>query len=375
NSSKNKNIKQSLSHKKEMFKKTRTSTRNRKKGYYYSNSKNFGETKCIEKQIVPTFEKYNFDMNLSKFMNTEQLKSIVIKYCIENLSIIFKCLPQNGSLFRHNDQTIAITNTFSIDYFILFSYIVSKKNNFSTTSKSYSTNYFEKFLRETNSCLDRNNWNLVRLLWVRNNKAIRQTIIEKDQIVYNCFGSEYDTYYSIFSKFQSYKWSSECQNRSCLFNSQTEDVSSSFILKKVYGQVVLETNYNIQKRVVHCNSKQFSNINGIETERNNSCSMLIKNQKPIFNHGYPLLLIVSNSISNLLPEEIPYYIKIDDLKYILIGMTLHCRDHFVAKVYDGLNFYDINNLYVFESNPNNENKIQGEDYKITYIFYEKLLNI
>ncbi|RNA05534.1 hypothetical protein BpHYR1_011851 [Brachionus plicatilis] len=169
-----------------MFKKTRTSTRNIKKGYYYSNSNNFGETKCIEKQIVPTFEKYNFDMNLSKFMNTEH---------IENLSIILKCLPQNGSLFR---QTIAITNTSSIDYFILFSYIVSKKNNFSTTSKSYSTIYFEKFLREANSCLDRNNWNLVRLLWARNNKAIRQTIIEKDQIVYNCFGSEYDSYYSIF---------------------------------------------------------------------------------------------------------------------------------------------------------------------------------
>ncbi|RMZ99349.1 hypothetical protein BpHYR1_025556 [Brachionus plicatilis] len=54
---------------------------------------------------------------------------------------------------------------------------------------------------------------------------------------------------------------------------------------KVYGKVVLETNYNIHKRVVHCNSKQFSSINGIETE-----------------------------------------------SYILFGMTVHCRDHFVAKV-------------------------------------------
>ncbi|RNA32184.1 hypothetical protein BpHYR1_039843 [Brachionus plicatilis] len=31
---------------------------------------------------------------------------------IENLSIILKCLPQNWSLFRYNDQTVAITKTF-----------------------------------------------------------------------------------------------------------------------------------------------------------------------------------------------------------------------------------------------------------------------
>ncbi|RMZ94964.1 hypothetical protein BpHYR1_027807, partial [Brachionus plicatilis] len=208
---------------------------------------------------------------------------------IENLSIILKCLPQNGLLFRHYDQTIAITNSCSIDYFILFSYIVSKKNNFSTTSKSYSTKYFEKFLRETNSCLDRNNWNLVRLLW-----------------------------FTIVSDLINFNHTSGRVN--------VKIVPAFSIVKqriKVYGQVILEANFNIHKRVVHCNSKQLSNINGIETERNNSFSMIIKYQKPIFNHGYPLLLIVSNSISNLLPEEIPYYIEKDDLKYILIGITLH----------------------------------------------------
>ncbi|RMZ94551.1 hypothetical protein BpHYR1_033499, partial [Brachionus plicatilis] len=206
------------------------------------------------------FKKTRTSTHLSKLMNTEHIK---------NLSIILKCLPQNG---------------------------------------------------ETNSCLDRNNWNLVRYLWVRNNIAIRQTIIEKDQIVYNCYGSDGRVNVNIVPAYSIVKQRI-----------------------KVYGQ----------KRVVHSNSKRFSYINGIKTKRNNSCSIIIKIQKSLFNHGNLLLLIVSNSISNLLPEEIPYYIENNDLKYILIGMTLHLRDHFIAKVYDSLNFYDINNLCVFESNPNN----------------------
>lgn len=52
-------------------------------------------------------------------------------------------------------------------------------------------------------------------------------------------------------------------------------------------------------------------------------------------------------------------------------MTLHYINHFILKIFDGLNFYDINNLKNFIRIPNNSNQHDGNLYMITYVFYEK----
>lgn len=56
----------------------------------------------------------------------------------------------------------------------------------------------------------------------------------------------------------------------------------------------------------------------------------------------------------------------------MIGMTLHCINHFVMKLFDGKNFHDIDNLNSNSLIQNNSLFIRGRQYRITYVFYEKI---
>ncbi|CAF1014569.1 unnamed protein product [Brachionus calyciflorus] len=107
--------------------------------------------------------------------------------------------------------------------------------------------------------------------------------------------------------------------------------------------------------------------------RNEICNELLVISKPNFlSQKYPILLIVNNQINDLNPNEIPLILNLDEETYNLIGMTLHNENHFIMKLFDGKNFFDIDNLDPQTSAKNNSNLIGDKQFLITNIFYEKI---
>lgn len=75
----------------------------------------------------------------------------------------------------------------------------------------------------------KNEWHLARIQWLRFSNFVQ---ITKDQnIIYNCFSSEYESYYSSYSKYQNHSWSYSCNSLKCKNSSIKNENSSAFILK------------------------------------------------------------------------------------------------------------------------------------------------
>lgn len=78
----------------------------------------------------------------------------------------------------------------------------------------------------------------------------------------------------------------------------------------------------------------------------------------------PIIIIVTNALSNNLNEnEIPKNFYLGDKSYTLIGFTLFKNNHYLFKIYDGKDFFLIDNLKNYQAN-------RLINYEITHIFYE-----
>lgn len=123
--------------------------------------------------------------------------------------------------------------------------------------------------------------------------------------------------------------------------------------------------------------KQKSNLNNCDKDtnfffkRSISCNHKLNYSKPAFSYEiYPILIIATNQVKDVEAYDIPIFIKIGIQDYILVGMTLHSKNHFILKIFDGKAFFDVDNL-----NPsivkNNSLYNSGKKYSVTYVFYEK----
>lgn len=80
------------------------------------------------------------------------------------LKMVKNLVPKNGSYFKHGNHLVKIINTCSIDYFIIFCYVLSKKRKDIITKQDIeSQDFFIKFLKDIETILDKRNWDQARL--------------------------------------------------------------------------------------------------------------------------------------------------------------------------------------------------------------------
>lgn len=145
-------------------------------------------------------------------------------------------IPKNGSYFKQGSFLIEITNTCSIDYFILICYIISKKKK-ETLALHFgkdTVDFFFKFLRDLEGMLDKKNWDLARLTWLNICRSIEKKQVSKNHFLYDCFNSEYCAFLNCYSFIQSFTTFTRCPNSECLINKSPLQNHSGFSLKYNY---------------------------------------------------------------------------------------------------------------------------------------------
>jgi hypothetical protein len=190
--------------------KNETKFSNEKKGFYYSNK---------------------WELNGIDFL-IEKGKSVVKD---DFLLKIQEIKPTNGGscIFDHIFCYMFI-NTCSINYFILVLYVISEKNALFKRRVELGNNLddFEIFLRNLNTQISSNNWNLSRLNWLESNdRLIKKKSISAKSYLYDCLTSEYEAYSATYLKLQEFKWCKKCTNIGCIFSTDTQERAKSFNLK------------------------------------------------------------------------------------------------------------------------------------------------
>jgi hypothetical protein len=100
--------------------------------------------------------------------------------------------------------------------------------------------------------------------------------------------------------------------------------------------------------------------------RESACSGTLTNTKPEFD-TLPQLLIAQSGCVDIIAEELPRFLILRDLEYILIGYTMFLKDHFVLNLFDGKEFKIYNNIDV-----KNTKVIDKLDWIIKAVFYRLL---
>lgn len=134
------------------------------------------------------------------------------------------CKPSNGGNFVSNSMNYYIINTCSIDYFLLIIFLLYDKND---QNKSI---FDDTFIMDIIQYISLNDWNIARLKWIEYNQIPKKIICQKNNIVYNCFLSEYESFYKTISTFQSFTWFCKCPSKHCKLNVMTKQNSSAFKL-------------------------------------------------------------------------------------------------------------------------------------------------
>ena len=99
----------------------------------------------------------------------------------------------------------------------------------------------------------------------------------------------------------------------------------------------------------------------------NECKGEISFSKPKYTlNQKPILLVISNEVTELNDEQVLRYFFIEEDKYSIIGMTLFNQGHFKLKIFNGTVFTSFDNLKI-ESCEEADNL---ERWQITHLFYE-----
>jgi len=114
----------------------------------------------------------------------------------------------NGNLqvsFTKSLVEYKISNTCTIDYFLLVLKIASINNN------EFLKSFDNEIIKNIVNFIDQKNWNFARLLWLQFNKSHFKNF--SNLIYYDCYGSEEDFYGFTFRELsQEFFWKSKCDN-------------------------------------------------------------------------------------------------------------------------------------------------------------------
>ena len=128
-------------------------------------------------------------------------------------------------MFQHNGQTIQITNTCSIDYFLIILAIVNNRKNDTWSDEKWNSEIIDIIV---NNVIEKK-IDQARLFFIQHFNHIKKIQNNSNRIIYDCFLAEYDSYYKIFEKNQLYEWKTTCTNKLCILSRETRGNSSSFI--------------------------------------------------------------------------------------------------------------------------------------------------
>ena len=114
-----------------------------------------------------------------------------------------KVNPINGSYFALNGYNYRMTNTCTIDYFIIIMAIVGKFNK--RVDLITRENWKKLFTELSKYVFTQNNWDLARYCFLTFKNHMASVRNNKD-ISYDCHGSEYPAYMDIYNEVQIIEW-------------------------------------------------------------------------------------------------------------------------------------------------------------------------
>ena len=106
--------------------------------------------------------------------------------------------------------------------------IVGKFNQ--RTETMAQKNWKKLFTDLSNYLFTKNNWDLARYIFLTFKNHLKPTHCN-NEIIYDCFLSEYDSFSSMYSEIQKHIWSKRCSDDNCQLTGKKSGKSSYFSLK------------------------------------------------------------------------------------------------------------------------------------------------
>ncbi|CAF0977548.1 unnamed protein product [Brachionus calyciflorus] len=264
----------------------------REKGFYYKPNESFLHLKEIN-SVIRVSEK-----------NKKNLKRI---------DFFKSFLPKNGGYL--NDKKISISNTCSIDYFLLIiSYLWFNNSYYSTLkTKERGNSLYDDFEITSNYITD-GEWMEARLEWVKRINLKPKSA--NNEIFYDCMLSVFDSFYLEYSEIQQFSW------------------NEKMLKRKKENILVLDSKF-LDNKNKRCQSY---------LEKKRKCDYLLEISETKFVFGFPALLIIINNYNEADVKNLPREIFLKKERYLLFGANLHSENHFKFLLFEDDKFYLIDNL-------------------------------
>ncbi|CAF0949624.1 unnamed protein product [Brachionus calyciflorus] len=253
----------------------------------------------------------------------EKKKKIKHKTVIQdNLEDFIKNVPKWSAIINYKGmKDVFLRDTCTIDYHLLGLWYYVRKINHGFLFDESSEEAFEKTLEEVIIKIDNNDWDLARELWVKN--IIKYDVsptkrLKRFQI--SLFGSEFEFFIQFVLKYQKHELLQSC-DQICSKNSQEiiSKESEHIYFKKKNGNVILYSCY---------------------TDKCKECRKHIKPK--IKFHDKTNFIYIQSLKDDILIQEIPKEVKIDNQTFKFFYSTVHKPGHF-------LGIFDFkNNLYAVD---------------------------
>lgn len=257
---------------------------------------------------------------------------------INNLKIH---VPKWGANITYKNHKVFLSNTCTIDNFLLALWVLYKKDN--NFLNSNMNNKSKTILRIVNN-IDQLNWDMAREIWV--NDIMKYNEVPIDNTI-SLFGSDRERFYSYLHIFQEHTVFQLC--------SQNCDENH----KMVYKDSV-EISFQKRNNIVEL----FSGISGKCSKCKSSLTSIIRFK------SRPPFLYIQSAYQRIFINEIPKVIQIDGLNYRFLCSTVYKPGHFVSIFDLNQQFFIIDDLDqsvkllpAFDLKGKNNNKIANYYYK------------
>ncbi|CAF1044454.1 unnamed protein product [Brachionus calyciflorus] len=207
-----------------------------------------------------------------------------------------------GGNVKRNGKLINISNTCTIDYYLLAFWYLSKIKKIFYQNETNTQKV--QIINEILISIENLNWERARELWTF---EINNFNLEENFNSISLFGSEYEKFFQHISIFQRYNLIQRCKKTCIQNNKLIRDDSDNLFFKKINNRVVIYTGYN------------------------DKCHICKINKNPrIKLKDNPDFLIIQSINSNIYLNELPKQFRIGKNIFPFLCATIHRRNHFIG---------------------------------------------